>query len=247
MAYNIGHGVEDGGREVDVDDGRPRGEHARLRAAIRHSERLLRHLRGCSTTAATSSTTRSSACAGAADPALLDAVDEQLTPDRRCRDPDRRRADQLPPVGDPLTRLRPRCADARGTVQSAFVPRMVPLGIESDGNLSRNAGGISRRWAFWLEALDAWQVLRARTPTLAPRTTTGPLSAMGIESYERNEGRAAAQVGPARARARARTRGGVSRSPGDHAAPIRRLRARRSTSRLAPTAHFGRIRWLDER
>lgn len=68
-----------------------------------------------------------------------------------------------------------------------YVRRMIPLGIESDGNRLRNAGAHRAALRRYLEALEEWQ--RARAWAEDPANLPEPdAAARARASYERNEG-----------------------------------------------------------
>jgi hypothetical protein len=247
MAYNIGHEVED---EDSKWMWMRSGIETNARGCRRNpqSERLLRHLawmfnhRGDLFHREMISTD----WAPLVQP-LLDQVNAQLPAG----------AARLPPfpagpgtsnfrISATLYRAAVALAEARHLNQSAFVPRMVPLALESDGDLERNRGQHLSALRIWLEALDAWQELRARSQQPVKDQEDEMRRRMTIESYERNEGhlrRKCAQL--ARALAPTPERGEAV------AADIMERRFDAARTALAEpgwktTAHFGRIEWLDE-
>jgi hypothetical protein len=251
MAYNIGHEVED---EDAKWTWMLAGLEANARGCARNpqSERLLRHLAWMFNHRGDlfHDEVERATWAPLLQP-LLDAVNAQLPPARR-----------LPaiPSGSGLTNFRlaailyracAELADARGIAQSAFVPRMVPLGIESDGNLKRNRGQHLAALRIWLEALENWQEVKERYDR--PRVGEGRESAdeaerrrFGLESYERNEGELRRKAaGMARVLAPTPERGEAV------ASAIMERRFAQARQLLAEpgwpeSARFGRIRWLDE-
>ncbi len=74
----------------------------------------------------------------------------------------------------------------RGWAITPFVRRLVPLALENDGNIRRNAGQHLVALRAYLAALQAWE------PVMAWATAQGPGSSQGCitsDSFERNEGR----------------------------------------------------------
>jgi len=80
-------------------------------------------------------------------------------------------------------------ADAEGVAVQPFMRRMVPLGIERDGNLWRNRGDHRRALARWLDALESWREITAWHDQPAEDADDARDRAISRDSYERNEGR----------------------------------------------------------
>lgn len=88
-----------------------------------------------------------------------------------------------------LYRAAVRLAANEGKHVPAYVRRMVPLGIEKDGNLRRNRGGHREALVRYLGALDAWAEVRAwmAAPDSDEQDTYD--KSLSGDSVERNEGR----------------------------------------------------------
>lgn len=92
-------------------------------------------------------------------------------------------------------------AEAEGVAVQPFMRRMVPLGIERDGNLWRNRGDHRRALTRWLDALESWREVVAWHDRPAHGDHEGHDEhdeddeddardrAISRDSYERNEGR----------------------------------------------------------
>jgi hypothetical protein len=76
--------------------------------------------------------------------------------------------------------------DGKGWLSAQFVRRMVPLAIESDGNLRRNQGQHLMALKRYLDALKAWEAVVAWSKL---PDQNGNQQRVSMESFERNEGR----------------------------------------------------------
>lgn len=76
--------------------------------------------------------------------------------------------------------------DGKGYLSAQFIRRMVPLAIESDGNIQRNQGQHLAALKRYIDALRAWEVVVNWTK--APGEA-GNQKRVAYESFERNEGR----------------------------------------------------------
>jgi hypothetical protein len=76
--------------------------------------------------------------------------------------------------------------DGKGWLSAQFVRRMVPLAIESDGNLRRNQGQHLRALKRYLDALKAWETVVAWSKLPGQDSNQQRIA---LESFERNEGR----------------------------------------------------------
>jgi hypothetical protein len=251
MAYNIGHEVED---EDSKWTWMMAGLDAGVRGCLRNpqSERLLRHLAWMLNHRGDlfHDEVERTVWAPLLQP-VIDQVNQQLPAARR-----------LPPVptGAGLSNFRlaaivyracVRLAEERHIAQAHSTPCMVPLAIESDGNLQRNRGRHLAALGVWLEALDAWQELHDRYA--APVEGDGREAKeaesqreIALDSYDRNEGhlrRKAAQL----ARALAATPA-VGESTAEAIMQRRFADARAALAQpgWSESARFGRLRWLDE-
>lgn len=252
MAYNIGHEVED---EDTKWTWMLAGLQTNVRGCMRNpgSERVLRHLAWMFNHRGDLFSQRIQATAWAPLLApVIDSVNREL--------PEVKRVPPFPtgPGADGaglsnfrisaiIYRAAVALAEARGADQSQFVRRMVPLAIESDGNLSRNGGHHLAALRIWLEALDAWQEVRAYYDTLKGGDEDTTRREFGIDSYERNEGhlrRKVAELGRQLA---------PDAAAGDRFAEAvlaRRFTESRGLLELPgwlASARHGHIRWLDER
>ena len=76
--------------------------------------------------------------------------------------------------------------DGKGWLSAQFVRRMVPLALESDGNLRRNQGRHRDALHRCLDSLRAWET---GTAWAAGRDGSDTQKRTTLESFERNEGR----------------------------------------------------------
>lgn len=72
--------------------------------------------------------------------------------------------------------------------QPAFVRRMVPLAVDRDGNRLRNRGQHFQALQRYVDALAAWQVIKAWTKNPTGHYRSGIDQTLSDESYQRNEG-----------------------------------------------------------
>jgi hypothetical protein len=247
MAYNLAHEVED-------DEGKwawfLAGVEANVRGYLRnpHSERLLRHLALMFMHKGDRYHARIAAYAWAPMlQELIDEVDRRLPPERRIG---------ALPTGSGLSNFRIAAmlyraclgfAETTGhTDQSPFVRRMVPLALESDGNLLRNRGRHLEALRVYLESLVAWQEVKAWYASPPPDAEETPMQIeFGMESYERNEGRlrrTAAQL----ARELAPPDVGGATVDAIMARDFSAARASLARPGWKELATRGRIHWLDE-
>lgn len=132
-----------------------------------------------------------------------------------------------------------------GALRAQFIRRMIPLGLESDGNLQRNRGLHLVAFRRYLESLRAWEPVIAWA-TRAPRDDTeSNQRRVARESYERNEGRL-------RRKAAALA---TALAPADLAESVSAALLARQWSTVdealkrggwTETKRAGHIRWLDE-
>jgi hypothetical protein len=188
MAYNIA---------VEVDDPAAKfgwfvaGLDANVRGCRRNpgSERLLRHLAWMYHHKGDTFPERVLATdwAPLLNP-LLDELDQRMGGEP---------LERLPPgpglsnfqLSDRIYRVALRVAAHEGKHPPAFVRRMVPLAVEKDGNQLRNRGEHRAALQRWLDALDAWE--RVRAWIVAPDTSEQDTvdKGLSIDSTQRNEGR----------------------------------------------------------
>jgi hypothetical protein len=249
MAYNIGHEVED---EDAKWTWMLQGLEANARGCARNpqSERLLRHFAWMFNHRGDlfHDEIERARWAPLIQP-LVDAVNRQVPAERR-----------LPPVpeGAGLSNFRlasilyracVTLSDARELHMAHSTPCMVPLTIESDGNLLRNRGRHLEALRVWLEALDAWRGLHDRYSAMSGRLGQEDQSQhdIALDSYARNEGRLrrkaeqlARMLAPDTQRGDMVAAAILERRFGD-------ARAALAEPGWAETATFGRIRWLDEK
>lgn len=246
MAYNIAS-------EVDDQDGKwswfLAGLEANVRGCRRNpgSERLLRHLAWMFHHKGDTFPERVLATAWAP---LLDPLVADLN--RRLPE-DRRFAPFASGAGQSNFRLSERLyaialavADHEGKRPPVFVRRIIPLAIEKDGNVRRNRG--DHRYALdrWLDALDAWAVLRAWLVQPPTDEQDGYDKLLSIDSIQRNEGRLRRKwSGLARALAEdpgLGRRAAAAVEAGDYAG----ARALVAQGAWKPAAVRAGVKWLDE-
>ena len=133
--------------------------------------------------------------------------------------------------------------DSKGWLSAQFVRRMVPLAIESDGNLRRNQGQHLKALGRYLDALKAWEAVVAWSKL---PNQNGNQQRVSMESFERNEGRLrrkAAQycidLAPDQDTAARAAEAFTARRWGE----VEQLLAKAGWRQQAANA---RIRWLDE-
>ncbi len=193
MAYNIGHEVED---EDTKWTWMLAGIQTNVRGCLRNptSERVLRHLAWMFNHRGDLFKSRIEATAW--EPLLgpvIDNVNRELPEAKRVPPFPRGPGAKGEGLGNfrisaVIYRAAVALAEARGIDQSQFVRRMVPLAIESDGNLARNGGHHLAALRIWIEALKEWQRVRAYYDAVTGDDEDKTRREFGIDSYERNEG-----------------------------------------------------------
>lgn len=136
-------------------------------------------------------------------------------------------------------------SDGRGVdLRAPFVRRMVPLGIENEGNLRRNQGRHLVALDLYLEALRAWQAVETWANQPGTDSTDGHQRRVARESLERNEGRLRRKAADlARALAPATVAETVAAAILARDWPA--ITAARATPGWVPIRATGRIHWLD--
>ena len=79
--------------------------------------------------------------------------------------------------------------DGKGWLSAQFVRRMVPLAMESDGNLKRNQSRHLDALKRYLDALQAWDTVIAWANTPSSNPNEANQRKISLDSVERNEGR----------------------------------------------------------
>lgn len=132
-----------------------------------------------------------------------------------------------------------------GYLRGQFIRRMIPLGIEHDGNLIRNRGRHLIALRRYLDALRAWEPVVAWSKAGKDTDADAHQRRVTFESYERNEGRlrrkAAAMAG-----ALAPADLAESTSAAILARQWDTVEAALARPGWAEVRATGRIRWLDE-
>ncbi len=79
--------------------------------------------------------------------------------------------------------------DGHGYLSAQFVRRMIPLALESDGNIRRNQGRHLVALKAYLDSLKAWQEVRTWNEGTPKNEGDANQRSVSAASYERNEGR----------------------------------------------------------